>query len=554
MGLDLLLFALLERWCELIGWQGSFSPEALVLGTVVSFAFGAAIAVAGVRVFRPVYAAVVFFTVTALLIVVLESVAPWNAVVTSVAVVGVFVAFFGLFTKRLAVCCLSAFGTAAILYAMTGWLLAAIAGGSAALAVSLFRPKEAYIAVSAVFGSALAASVMPSALLAIELFQPNALPATLASDMNGAAFWAVFIPLAVGGGVSQLSLAKHGLDPVFTQTLTMPSPASRRAVGNVEGEGAVEDRADAPASVESSEAMPDEASEAVFAMEASARDDEGPSLSKPSGALADVASEARSEQPSGGEGPVVCEPSASPVAFASASGSILRAEPFKPSFRKEIKYRITEQDFLRLLRVLDAYLEYDPHSGPAGYQVRSLYFDSLDDRDLYAKLDGTLEHKKIRMRTYDPQGDKFNLEYKCRWNQDGFKRKFKMDRDQAMRLVRNEYEVLREFESDPLANELYERMVRGRYVAKVIVEYHRTAWEYPASNIRVTWDQGIQASYFPESFFEESPLYIPVLPSNLGVLEIKYDHYFPSILKDALSSLDQLPVANSKYALGRTYV
>lgn len=42
----------------------------------------------------------------------------------------------------------------------------------------------------------------------------------------------------------------------------------------------------------------------------------------------------------------------------------------------------------------------DSHSQGDGYEIRSLYFDSIDDRDYQEKEDGIELRRKIRLRNY----------------------------------------------------------------------------------------------------------------------------------------------------------
>ena len=84
-------------------------------------------------------------------------------------------------------------------------------------------------------------------------------------------------------------------------------------------------------------------------------------------------------------------------------------------FRKEVKYRVHISDYLRIRDKLAAFMTPDPHgySGTGTYKVRSLYFDSIADRDLHDNLEGATEKRKIRIRTYDTESDFALLEYKC---------------------------------------------------------------------------------------------------------------------------------------------
>ncbi len=109
-------------------------------------------------------------------------------------------------------------------------------------------------------------------------------------------------------------------------------------------------------------------------------------------------------------------------------------------YRKEIKYALSQVDFLRLRKTLENYMEYDTFSGINGYKVRSLYFDSIDDRDLYDKLDGTMEKRKVRLRIYSYDAPTANLEYKCKSGSDSIKRKLKITRAEAQMMINCDYD------------------------------------------------------------------------------------------------------------------
>ena len=49
--------------------------------------------------------------------------------------------------------------------------------------------------------------------------------------------------------------------------------------------------------------------------------------------------------------------------------------------REEKKFLLNQAEALRLRNYLSNVVHTDSHNGPDGYQVRSLYFDSLSNRD-----------------------------------------------------------------------------------------------------------------------------------------------------------------------------
>jgi len=81
-------------------------------------------------------------------------------------------------------------------------------------------------------------------------------------------------------------------------------------------------------------------------------------------------------------------------------------------FREEKKYLISLPEALQACHRLAQVMHEDPHNGISGYPVRSLYFDTLDDRDFHEKAAGVELRRKLRLRCYDPAADFAMLEMK----------------------------------------------------------------------------------------------------------------------------------------------
>ena len=56
-------------------------------------------------------------------------------------------------------------------------------------------------------------------------------------------------------------------------------------------------------------------------------------------------------------------------------------------FRKEIKYLISRGEAMILQQKLDSIMERDIHGENGRYFIRSQYYDSIDDQDLWDNLD-----------------------------------------------------------------------------------------------------------------------------------------------------------------------
>lgn len=68
--------------------------------------------------------------------------------------------------------------------------------------------------------------------------------------------------------------------------------------------------------------------------------------------------------------------------------------------REEKKFLLNQVEALKLRNYLSNVVHTDSHNGPDGYQVRSLYFDSLSNRDFQEKEDGLELRRKFRLRVY----------------------------------------------------------------------------------------------------------------------------------------------------------
>ena len=68
--------------------------------------------------------------------------------------------------------------------------------------------------------------------------------------------------------------------------------------------------------------------------------------------------------------------------------------------REEKKFLLNQAEALKLRNYLSNVVHTDSHNGPNGYPVRSLYFDSLSNRDFQEKEDGLELRRKFRLRVY----------------------------------------------------------------------------------------------------------------------------------------------------------
>ena len=219
--------------------------------------------------------------------------------------------------------------------------------------------------------------------------------------------------------------------------------------------------------------------------------------------------------------------------------------------RQEKKYFMTLVDMQKLSGTLSAVMQQDPHNGARGYSIRSLYFDTVNDRDYEAKIDGLELRRKIRLRIYDPAGEFAMLEMKQKEGNYQKKRSLRITREDALKLAAGKYESLLRYE-DPFAAECYGRMCMECYRPKTIVEYRRKAYIAKENKIRITFDHEIRATETSMDLFSETLNLYPVMDAFNGVVEVKYHGFLLSYIKNLLDAANKSELSVSKYCLARS--
>ena len=218
--------------------------------------------------------------------------------------------------------------------------------------------------------------------------------------------------------------------------------------------------------------------------------------------------------------------------------------------RQEKKFSINIVDSRTLSRRLSAVMHPDEHNGPEGYAIRSLYFDTPDDGDFRDKVDGLELRRKIRLRVYSAEDGFAMLEMKQKSGQYQRKRSLRLPRADALRLCEGDYGPLKTY-SEPFAAECYALMHCRCYRPKAVVEYLRRAYIARENHIRITFDSRITATESNFNIFDAQLALCPVLTPFQQVLEVKYNGFLLSYIKDALNSVERSELSVSKYCLAR---
>lgn len=218
--------------------------------------------------------------------------------------------------------------------------------------------------------------------------------------------------------------------------------------------------------------------------------------------------------------------------------------------RQEKKFLITQEQYYRYARQFEKILIPDKHNQLDGYCIRSLYFDSIDDRDFQEKEDGVELRRKIRLRNYGADCDFAMLEMKQKQGANQKKRSLRMEKEDAIALIRGNTSVLLKYDV-PFARECYTVMNMHVYRPKTMVEYQRKAFVAKENNIRVTFDHHIIGSESNFDMFEDKIHQSVVLDPYLAVLEVKFNGFLLSYVKDLVNQIDASETSVSKYCLAR---
>lgn len=222
-------------------------------------------------------------------------------------------------------------------------------------------------------------------------------------------------------------------------------------------------------------------------------------------------------------------------------------------FRHELKYLCTEAELRQIHNRINHLMQYDKHVGETHeYQIRSVYFDHLDNRCYYENENGTDPREKYRIRMYNANPEILHLELKRKENGKTLKQSCNLTYEQCYRILHNQPVPITK-ENPALLNKfLLQRQLSG-LGPKVIVEYDREPFVYKNGNVRVTFDRNIRSSNAVTDFFEERLNARLILPCGQHVLEVKYDEFLPDFIYNNVQIPNLRQTAFSKYYLCRKY-
>lgn len=221
-------------------------------------------------------------------------------------------------------------------------------------------------------------------------------------------------------------------------------------------------------------------------------------------------------------------------------------------YRHELKFKISNSAAEVLKQKLSLILKKDKNAyySDGSYLIKSLYFDDLDSSSYYEKMDGVLYRKKYRIRIYNNNDEFIRLEKKMKHNTYTVKEQILISKDIYSKILNGK---LDEIDSPTgLLEEFITNSKTKHLVPSVIVLYHRTAFTYPISEVRITFDSHIQSGLYNYDLFDkEVPMYDVSEPGK-QVLEVKFNEVLPLHIANILNDIPSCKEAVSKFAICRS--
>lgn len=224
----------------------------------------------------------------------------------------------------------------------------------------------------------------------------------------------------------------------------------------------------------------------------------------------------------------------------------------REKFRNELKYICSEGELIQIHSRVQMLCDADAHVGPEGiYNIRSIYFDDLQNRYFFENENGTDPREKFRIRTYNASDSRITLECK--------KKERSMTHKDSCQLSKEQYQKILDGSlsasdvNSTLLEKFYLIQEQRHLQPKVIVAYERTPFVYTFGNVRITFDRNIGSSTDISAFFDPYLPVRPILPLGKNILEVKYDELLPNFLYEAMNLGSLRQTTFSKYYLCRKF-
>ena len=221
-------------------------------------------------------------------------------------------------------------------------------------------------------------------------------------------------------------------------------------------------------------------------------------------------------------------------------------------YRHEFKYQCSIAQMEILRNRIKTILQLDPNAAFGQYTIRSLYFDSPNNRCYYENESGTDPREKFRIRIYNSSSNRIQLECKRKQRGKTLKTSCALSLERYHGIMNRSRLDIGPDDPDVLRKFIYLCLTQN-YRPSVIVEYDRIPYVYSSGNVRVTFDMNIRTSNMFDHFLDEQIVYRPIMPTGQHLIEVKYDELLPDFIQESLQISELQQSTFSKYYLCKKY-
>ncbi|WP_102692264.1 polyphosphate polymerase domain-containing protein [Rummeliibacillus pycnus] len=221
------------------------------------------------------------------------------------------------------------------------------------------------------------------------------------------------------------------------------------------------------------------------------------------------------------------------------------------TFRHELKYYLNKIEYIALRKKVSEMLTLDKNSvNEEGYHISSLYFDGMHNHSIYDKNNGIFHREKYRIRIYNGSDKKITLERKSKHGDFICKESASITRTEYDSILNGDIHVLADKE-EKLLTDFKTGLCYRNFRPVVIVDYIREAYVYEPGNVRITFDKQLTAGLNTIDLFDENIISQEVLLPEQVILEVKFDHFLPDMIRKIVQPERLVRSAISKYVLCR---
>lgn len=219
-----------------------------------------------------------------------------------------------------------------------------------------------------------------------------------------------------------------------------------------------------------------------------------------------------------------------------------------PKYRNEWKYLLSKAEAAALRLRIEPVLKLDPHAGPDGYMIRSLYFDDYFNSAFEEKEMGIQSRQKYRIRIYNCSDQNIKLECKHKVGSYIWKEDAPLTRREVEFLLAGDYGFLLKSPHN-LCRQFYVECVSQVMRPRVIVDYERIPYIMEEGTVRITFDRHVRSALMSYDLFDPELPAIEVLETGKEIMEVKFTEFLPQIIRAILPPAASEFSAVSKYVL-----